>query len=143
MVKNQFLQLRQKWENSSPFAGDGHFLPSTTKRMHIDNFPRLGNNIKFENLTFLTMLGEGAFGKVFQGKHSDSNVAIKTVSIGRSNIQTIEKEVSALNKISHENIVSVKGCCFHNQDVNLVKELVDGINLENLLQNAFFKKQFV
>lgn len=90
------------------------------------------------------MLGEGVFGKVFQGFHKGEAVAIKIFNglsssyVGRADF---EKEIRALRDVAgHDNIVSLVGVCDAYWVGNvpspcIVTELVLGANLSDLLRS--------
>lgn len=52
-------------------------------------------------------LGCGQQGKVYMGKYGDKDVAIKTIRIFSKNTKDIEREISVLKSIKHENFIEL------------------------------------
>lgn len=110
---------------------------------------RISNNMFFYNFTydqveeatggFRTVLGEGGFGKVYEGKLANSNkkVAVKDLkldNISEVDRQRIEKsfeaEVQTLGLIHHVNLVRLLGYCTQNERHMLVYEFMANSSLD-------------
>ncbi|KAL2608835.1 hypothetical protein R1flu_027408 [Riccia fluitans] len=85
-------------------------------------------------------IGEGAHGKVYQGKYLDQNVAVKILQVP----ETIEeqakvearfaREVAMLCRVEHKNLVKFVGACKEPVMV-IVTELLGGKSLRKYLAN--------
>ena len=89
-----------------------------------------------------SLLGAGAFGRVYQGYHVDDKttpLAIKQISLQvipermEGLITSINREVNVLSKICHENIVKFKDFLLTNNNIYLVTEFCNKKNLEELM----------
>jgi serine/threonine-protein kinase len=89
------------------------------------------------------MIGEGGMGRVYLATDLNSNqeVVVKIRKRGRPKAscpKRITREVTALRRINHRNIVSVKGAGITNGDSYIVLEYMRGFDLNNYLHiNGF------
>ncbi|KAL9236154.1 hypothetical protein vseg_010855 [Gypsophila vaccaria] len=85
-----------------------------------------------------SMIGEGAHGKVFQGRYCDRIVAIKVLNRGRTFDEraVLEsrfiREVNMMSRVKHENLVKFIGACKDPLMV-IVTELLPGLSLRKYL----------
>ncbi|KAI5663132.1 hypothetical protein M9H77_22455 [Catharanthus roseus] len=83
-------------------------------------------------------IGEGAHGKVYQGRYGDRIVAIKVLNNGNTSDEraAIEsrfaREVTMMSKVKHENLVKFIGACKDPLMV-IVTELLPGMSLRKYL----------
>ncbi|KAL0347560.1 UNVERIFIED_CONTAM: Serine/threonine/tyrosine-protein kinase HT1 [Sesamum calycinum] len=83
-------------------------------------------------------IGEGAHGKVYQGRYSDRIVAIKVLNCGntseeRSVLESrFVREVTMMSRVKHENLVKFIGACKDPLMV-IVTELLPGMSLRKYL----------
>ncbi|KAJ3680943.1 hypothetical protein LUZ60_015432 [Juncus effusus] len=85
-------------------------------------------------------IGEGAHGKVYQGKYRDRVVAIKVVNGGSTQDEKelfearFIREVNMMSKVKHENLVKFIGAC-KNPLMVIATELLTGTSLKKYLSN--------
>lgn len=98
----------------------------------------------YKDIKFGERLGEGRFGFVYKGTvKGNLKVAIKSITVGNSDLKKIIKEIIALKIISHENIVSVRGYSVQlPKTVYLLLERVDGRDLESIIFIEYFEKEY-
>lgn len=83
-------------------------------------------------------IGEGAHGKVFEGRYGDRIVAIKVLNRGRTSEEraVLEsrfiREVNMMSRVKHENLVKFIGACKDPLMV-IVTELLPGLSLRKYL----------
>ncbi|KAF7082129.1 hypothetical protein CFC21_086009 [Triticum aestivum] len=90
---------------------------------------------EIEDITggYNTILGEGEFGKVYQGKlDNDRPVAVKIYKNGTKK-EEFAKEVIVHSQINHKNVVRLFGCCTEVNALTIVMEFVCNGNLYNIL----------
>ena len=81
------------------------------------------------------LIGEGSFGKVYQGFDGDSGqiIAIKEIDIKKINsknldrIKSFEQEIDILSKLHNKNIIKYFGTCRTNETLNIFLEYCIGI----------------
>jgi serine/threonine protein kinase len=90
-------------------------------------------DLKFESSR---VLGMGSFGKVVAARYEGRLVAVKSLSIPKKGGLTpseklgLEREIRALSNLTHPNIVTLVGVCYHaDSSVSIVEELADGGDL--------------
>uniref|UniRef100_A0A7C9DQA1 Dual-specificity kinase n=1 Tax=Opuntia streptacantha TaxID=393608 RepID=A0A7C9DQA1_OPUST len=90
-------------------------------------------------------IGEGAHGKVYEGRYGDRIVAIKVLNRGRTSEEraVLEsrfiREVNMMSRVQHENLVKFIGACKDPLMV-IVTELLPGLSLRKYL-NSLRPKQ--
>jgi alpha-tubulin suppressor-like RCC1 family protein/tRNA A-37 threonylcarbamoyl transferase component Bud32 len=90
--------------------------------------------ISYNELQFEKKLGEGTFGKVYQGSWNGVEVAIKKLKqFSESDIDDAKKEVELLVKLRSPNVVLFMGMCFEHPNYCIVTEFMGGGDLYNLL----------
>ncbi|KAL6520850.1 hypothetical protein OROGR_017419 [Orobanche gracilis] len=83
-------------------------------------------------------IGEGAHGKVYQGRYGDRIVAIKVLNCGNTSEERtvlesrFVREVTMMSKVKHENLVKFIGACKDPLMV-IVTELLPGMSLRKYL----------
>ncbi|XP_057804306.1 serine/threonine/tyrosine-protein kinase HT1-like [Salvia miltiorrhiza] len=83
-------------------------------------------------------IGEGAHGKVYQGRYGDRIVAIKVLNCGQTSEERsvlesrFVREVAMMSKVKHENLVKFIGACKEPLMV-IVTELLPGMSLRKYL----------
>lgn len=93
------------------------------------------------------LLGEGGFGKVFLGMHTDTGelIAVKQVTIPRENadasakVTALQKEIELMQDLDHENIVRYLGSERVEDKLNIFLEYQSGGSIATLLSKF---KQF-
>ena len=88
----------------------------------------------------LSMLGQGGMGTVYKALHTklDKVVALKVLAANRmqdSFVQRFEREMKAIGKLEHPNIVRAMDAGEVDGQHYLVMELVDGVDLSQLLKD--------
>ncbi|GAV88268.1 LOW QUALITY PROTEIN: Pkinase domain-containing protein, partial [Cephalotus follicularis] len=98
-----------------------------------------GNLLVEPNLLFIgSKIGEGAHGKVYQGRYGDRIVAIKVLHRGstteeRASLENrFVREVNMMSRVKHENLVKFFGACKDPLMV-IVTELLPGMSLRKYL----------
>ncbi|KAM0066186.1 putative protein kinase RLK-Pelle-CrRLK1L-1 family [Helianthus debilis subsp. tardiflorus] len=91
-----------------------------------------------ENFDEALVIGKGGFGKVYKGNMINGEsllvVAIKRLaSESRQGAAKFEAEVKMLSTLRHRNIVSLIGCCIHEQEKILVYEYMSKGSLSDHL----------
>ncbi|KAJ9185484.1 hypothetical protein P3X46_005116 [Hevea brasiliensis] len=90
-------------------------------------------------------IGEGAHGKVYEGRYGDQIVAVKVLSRGSSSEERaalenrFAREVNMMSRVKHENLVKFIGACKDPLMV-IVTELLPGMSLRKYL-NSIRPKQ--
>lgn len=83
-------------------------------------------------------IGEGAHGKVYEGKFNEQVVALKVINGGstpeeRAAIESrFIREVNMMSRVKHENLVKFIGACYDSYMV-IVTELLPGMSLKKYL----------
>ncbi|KAI7748711.1 hypothetical protein M8C21_029969, partial [Ambrosia artemisiifolia] len=86
----------------------------------------------------LAKIGEGAHGKVYEGKYGDRIVAIKVLNRGSKAEERVAlesrfaREVTMMSRVKHENLVKFIGACKDPLMV-IVSELLPGMSLRKYL----------
>ncbi|OYP33866.1 hypothetical protein CGZ80_16860 [Rhodopirellula sp. MGV] len=94
-------------------------------------------------------LGEGGMGTVFEAVHTslDKTVAIKLISAGKEADQTqigqFKRELKALGRLSHSNIVEAYDGGFADGEYYLAMELIDGPSAGQILSRAMKESKFL
>lgn len=87
--------------------------------------------INYNEIEKLEVVGKGSFGVVWKGKWRDSYVAVKHID-SEAEKKAFAIEVRQLSRVSHPNIVKLYGACTQNP-VCLVMEYAEGGSLYNVL----------
>ncbi|GBP40056.1 Mitogen-activated protein kinase kinase kinase 7 [Eumeta japonica] len=90
--------------------------------------------IDFNEIQKLEVVGKGAFGIVYKGLWRDKFVAVKHIN-SESERRELAIEVRQLSRVSHPNIVKLYGACTQGPHVCLVLEYAEGGSLYNVLHN--------
>lgn len=93
-----------------------------------------------EQFELLALVGEGAFGEVWQARQLtlDRIVAIKLIkayNLDESHRKRFEREALIVGKLSHRNILAVYGIGIWNDCPYMVMEYVEGLTLAQRLQD--------
>ncbi|XP_054813549.1 LOW QUALITY PROTEIN: receptor-like protein kinase THESEUS 1 [Prosopis cineraria] len=86
------------------------------------------------------LLGEGGFGKVYEGTMNDGEkVAIKVANAqSRQGLREFRNEIELLSKLSHKNLVSLMGYCNEETQMILVYEFLANGSLSGHLYGTNF-----
>ncbi|XP_028807537.1 receptor-like protein kinase THESEUS 1 [Neltuma alba] len=86
------------------------------------------------------LLGEGGFGKVYEGTMVNGiKVAIKVANHeSRQGLHEFQNEIKLLSKLSHSNLISLIGCCNEDSQMILVYEFLANGSLSGYLYGAGF-----
>ncbi|KAH9300743.1 hypothetical protein KI387_012326, partial [Taxus chinensis] len=85
-------------------------------------------------------IGEGAHGKVYQGKYRDESVAIKILHTGETLEEKAKlearfaREVAMMSRVQHKNLVKFIGAC-KDPFMVIVTELLPGMSLRKYMMN--------
>ncbi|KAF7848128.1 hypothetical protein BT93_L2268 [Corymbia citriodora subsp. variegata] len=85
------------------------------------------------------MLGEGGFGRVYEGYLSDANsrVAIKKIRAeSKQGVKEYATEVKIISQLRHKNLVQLVGWCHEKKELLLVYELMPNGSLDSHLFNS-------
>lgn len=89
-------------------------------------------------LSVRTKIGEGAHGKVYEGKYNDQVVAVKVVNGGSTPEEkaTLEdrfaREIAMMSRVKHDNLVKFIGAC-KDPYMIIITELLPGMSLRKYL----------
>lgn len=110
------------------------------KNMNINTF----TESQLEKMTnhYDTLIGRGAFGKVFRGTtHENLQVAVKRSVVegmkpSHDDGHDLVNEIAILFQVSHANLVRLVGCCLETEVPMLVFEYVSNGSLYNVLHSC-------
>ncbi|KAG9445485.1 hypothetical protein H6P81_016825 [Aristolochia fimbriata] len=98
------------------------------------------------NLLFVgSKIGEGAHGKVYEGKYRDQIIAVKVLHPGSTPEERASyegrfaREVTMMSRVKHENLVKFIGAC-KDPFMVIATELLPGMSLKKYLANTRPKK---
>eukprot|EP00009_Paramoeba_aestuarina_P002419 CAMPEP_0201508716 /NCGR_PEP_ID=MMETSP0161_2-20130828/1986_1 /ASSEMBLY_ACC=CAM_ASM_000251 /TAXON_ID=180227 /ORGANISM="Neoparamoeba aestuarina, Strain SoJaBio B1-5/56/2" /LENGTH=515 /DNA_ID=CAMNT_0047903459 /DNA_START=93 /DNA_END=1640 /DNA_ORIENTATION=- len=83
--------------------------------------------IQPDEIELLKLIGEGTFGKVYQGKCRGKEVAVKVFKnkdLSEEELSNFRDEVAIMSKIVHPNIVLFLGACTSGEDYRIVTDLM-------------------
>ncbi|KAE8658914.1 putative serine/threonine-protein kinase NAK [Hibiscus syriacus] len=132
---------RSKKGEKAAFPASGKILMSITLKI----FTLAELKAATRNFKPATVLGEGGFGRVFKGWVDEKTYAPSKVSVGmavavkKSNpdssqgLQEWKAEVNFLGRLSHPNLVKLRGYCWEENQLLLVYEFMQKGSLENHL----------
>uniref|UniRef100_A0A7S3D888 Uncharacterized protein n=1 Tax=Palpitomonas bilix TaxID=652834 RepID=A0A7S3D888_9EUKA len=93
-------------------------------------------DIRYADLKFGDVLGEGAFSIVYEGEWLGRKVAIKKLKDGDmtdDGQKKFKKEITLLSRLEHANIVKYIGACFEPPNLCVITELLTRGSLSELL----------
>uniref|UniRef100_A0A0B6ZKK7 Mitogen-activated protein kinase kinase kinase 7 n=1 Tax=Arion vulgaris TaxID=1028688 RepID=A0A0B6ZKK7_9EUPU len=100
----------------------------------MDTQPSFIEEIDFQELKFLEIVGKGAFGVVSRAKWRNKDVAVKRIET-ESEKKAFMQELKQLSRVNHPNIVRLYGAC-REHPVCLVMEYAEGGSLYNVLHGS-------
>jgi tRNA A-37 threonylcarbamoyl transferase component Bud32 len=93
-------------------------------------------SVDLKDLELERQIGQGSFGKVYQGSYFGTKVAIKKIIVkDEREMVLIKREVDMLKDVRHPNIVSFYGICKQDDALLLVQEFVSCGELYKLLKD--------
>ena len=133
----------QRLESMDNLSGNNAYTLKTIKSP-FDCLKELDMEYNYPSLEVVSELGEGAFGRVFkatapgleqQGLVPDF-VAVKTLKDASTMSEEFCKEVTAVAKFNHPNIVRLLGICSTSAQKCMIFEYMDLGSLDNLLRKS-------
>ncbi|KAJ7568683.1 hypothetical protein O6H91_01G044000 [Diphasiastrum complanatum] len=102
-------------------------LLSSVKTFSVRDLKKATSHFSFENI-----IGEGGFGRVYQGTLKDgTQVAVKVLTRGdKESGHEFKAEVEMLSRLHHDNLVKLLGICMERHARCLVYELIQNRTLE-------------
>ena len=92
------------------------------------------SNIKKITNNFRNKLGQGGFGSVYQGRfRSGRIVAVKVLTMSKSNGQDFINEVATIGRIHHVNVVKLVGFCVQRSKWALIYEFMYNESLDRFI----------
>ncbi|XP_010243675.1 PREDICTED: probable LRR receptor-like serine/threonine-protein kinase At1g56140 isoform X3 [Nelumbo nucifera] len=106
---------------------------SMTPKANIFSYVELRSST--EDFNPKNKLGEGGFGPVYKGKHSDGrDVAVKQLSVvSPQGKRQFVAEISTISAVQHRNLVKLYGCCIEGDKRLLVYEYLENKSLDQAL----------
>lgn len=138
LEEEQFLLCKQSGKKSQ-------VLPDSSKEglsaSSVSEFKLAEHLLIDPQLLYIgSKIGEGAHGKVYQGKYRDENVAVKILHRGETPEDEkklearFQREVTMMSRVQHKNLVKFIGACNHPFNV-IVTELLPGMSLRKYMMN--------
>eukprot|EP01088_Endostelium_zonatum_P006173 TRINITY_DN1827_c0_g3_i1.p1 TRINITY_DN1827_c0_g3~~TRINITY_DN1827_c0_g3_i1.p1 ORF type:complete len:523 (-),score=140.20 TRINITY_DN1827_c0_g3_i1:19-1551(-) len=137
-LPSKSLGLAKKLKSSSHKESDfviSRPLADAVHKVHVDTEYNWGD--QGASLFDLgELLGEGAYGSVFQGTHKESGavIAIKSCRNLGAAKNTVGKEINILKKCKHKNIVQYYGSAIHGREFWILMEYCGGGALNDLME---------
>ena len=95
------------------------------------------NNMNVFPCTFLSIIGQGAFGVVYKAETpSKMLVAVKEVQVDAHKKELIEREIEVMAKLNHPNIVRYLGSMYKDSKYYIATEYCPGGDLEGYLKSV-------
>jgi serine/threonine protein kinase len=95
--------------------------------------------INYNELDFLEKIGEGGYGRVFHGKFSGIDVAIKEYGrkkLDHKKAEDFVKEIEVISNLRHPNIVLCMGVCIYKgKYLMIIEYLEEGSLFDHLHKN--------
>mmetsp|Transcript_16957 Transcript_16957/g.34917 ORF Transcript_16957/g.34917 Transcript_16957/m.34917 type:complete len:1095 (+) Transcript_16957:26-3310(+) len=95
--------------------------------------------LRYDDIEFHKVIGNGKFGKVFQGYHFSRIVAVKQIrpeSITRQSLMAFVAEIHMMSHIRHNNIIECVGAVLVSPYLCLVTEFAKRGSLKNVLRSS-------
>jgi len=89
--------------------------------------------IEYSQLESIRVLGEGSFAKVYYGKLSGEEVALKVFNEDAQDFSDFQREVWAMSGLHHANIVELIGFC--NAPLCIISEFMPAGNLYSFIHD--------
>ncbi|KAG2386314.1 hypothetical protein C9374_002760 [Naegleria lovaniensis] len=101
--------------------------------------------IKLEDIEIISKIGEGGQGVVYKARWRNADVALKSIKIDDSDLDSneFENEASLLSSIRHPNVVTFFGVCLTESNKFMVTEFMHGGSLDSLIYQCKLKKKFI
>jgi serine/threonine protein kinase/formylglycine-generating enzyme required for sulfatase activity len=120
---------------------DGLINKGLLTRFQVEEiFADRGEQITLGNYTLLEPLGQGGMGSVYKAKHRTMNrvVALKLITQTHDPKmrQRFQKEIDAVSKLNHPNIVTAYDASIEKDVCFLAMELIEGVDLSRLIRQA-------
>lgn len=96
-------------------------------------------DITSSEIEYVTKIGEGKYGAVYEGKCRGNRVAIKKFhkqTLSPSVLNEFKSEVEIISRLNHPNVVLFMGACTEPGEMAIVSELCERGNLHSLLYNT-------
>ncbi|BFF91549.1 putative mitogen-activated protein kinase kinase kinase 7-like [Drosophila madeirensis] len=94
----------------------------------------MATKLDFSELQISQRLGCGGFGAVYSGRWRNQKIAVKKFYEGIK--ESIEREITQLARVAHENIVKLFGMATYRDETYLLMEYVEGGSLHDFLYGA-------
>ena len=101
------------------------------------------SEVKRSDFTIDTFIGSGSTANIFQGKFSNKTVAIKSIKVYPRYKNLIDREISILKKIKHDNVIYLMGYCKEAKQVHFILEYFNSNNLHDVIFDDELKKKYV
>lgn len=127
--------LKSKTNQQDNIIPQGNFSRYTSLFMNSKHLPTGSlRKVVFDELLFDgNLLGRGAQGEVWSGHHNHDLVAIKKIRVRDENVGSVQREIDVLKRLGHPNIVQTMGYCYHQQNMYIVMELIQGYSLHSII----------